>query len=71
VPEKASTALCVYLQGLAARGRPAANAVAAPFIGKSRRSKVQCGVLLCGIGYWRESAPEKPLIGVVPFPAAN
>jgi hypothetical protein len=71
VPEKASTPLCVYLQCLAARGEPAANAAAAPFVGKSRRSKVQCGVLLCDVGCWRESAPEKPLIGVVPFPEAN
>jgi hypothetical protein len=71
VPEKASKPLCVYLQCLAARGKPAANAAAAPFVGKNSRSKVHCGALLCDAGHWRESAPEKPLIGVVPFPGAN
>jgi altronate dehydratase len=48
-----------------------ANAAAAPFVGKNSRSKVHCGALLCDAGHWRESAPEKPLIGVVPFPGAN
>jgi hypothetical protein len=67
VPEKASTPLCVYLQCLAARGEPAANAAAAPFVGKSSRSNVQRGVLLCGAEYWRESPLERPLIRVVPF----
>jgi hypothetical protein len=59
------------LQGLAARGQLASNALAAPFVGKSSRSNVQRGVLLCGLGYWRKNAPEKPLVGVVLFPRAN
>jgi len=50
VPEKASAPLCVYLQCLAALGEPAANAAVAPFVGKSSRSNVQRGVLLCGVG---------------------
>jgi hypothetical protein len=50
---------------------PAANTAAAPFVGKTRRAKVQRGVLLCGVGYWRESALEKPLVRVVPVPRAN
>jgi hypothetical protein len=44
---------------------------AAPFVGKNRRAKVQCGVLLCGVGYLRESASEGPLVRVVPVPRAN
>ena len=48
-----------------------ANAASAPFGGKSSRANVQRGVLLCGAGYLRKSAPEKPLIRVVPFPGAN
>jgi len=60
--------ICSALRRVA---NPAANAAAAPFVGKCSRANVHHGALLCGAGYWRESAPEKPLIGIVPFPAAN
>jgi hypothetical protein len=48
---KSKAPLCVHLQRLAALGRPAANAAAAPFVGKNSRPNVQYGVLLCGAGY--------------------
>ena len=71
VPEKASAPLCVYLQCVAAEGQPAAKAVAALFVGKNSRANAHFGVLLCGAEYQRESAPERPLIRVVPYPRAN
>jgi hypothetical protein len=47
------------------------KAAVAPFVGKSSRANAQCGVLLCGAGHWRKSAPEKPFFRVVPVPRAN
>jgi hypothetical protein len=63
--------LRVFAVSCGAWRTPATNAAGAPFVGKSRRSKVQCGVLLCGARHLRKSVLEKPVFGVVRFPRAN
>jgi hypothetical protein len=61
----------VYLQCLAAGGQPAAKAVAALFVGKNSRSNAHFGVLLCGAGYRRKGALERPPVRAVTFSRAN
>jgi hypothetical protein len=47
------------------------KAVPALFVGKNSRSNAHFGVLLCGAGYQRKSAPERPPVRAVTFSRAN